>query len=198
MKKIIIACIIVAGLIISNTSSAQQNMTTLSYSMGLGTGKTGDFISKYSWRGFGFEYRHLSTPNVGYGINTGWNTFYREMPYGTYEYQTVSATGYQFRYFNSFPIMAVVDYYFQPDQQINPYAGLGVGVEYNTASVDFGVYRFEQDAWPFALAPEAGIMIHSPNGPAFNIGIKYMYGFITGDLPADGHLLFNIGFTFVE
>jgi len=198
MKKIFFACLIVASLFISKISLAQENITTISYSMGLGLGKTGDFISKYSWRGFGFEYRHLSQPQVGVGINTGWNTFYRAMPYGTYDYQTLSATGYQYRYFNSFPILAVIDYYFKPDEPVNPYAGFGLGVQYNLADVDFGVYRFESDAWPFTLSPEVGIMFHPHNGPAFNIGIKYLYGFKTTDLPADSHLLFNVGFAFGE
>ncbi len=199
MKKIILVCFLLAALIISNRASAQQNITTLSYSMGLGLGKTGDFISKYSWRGFAFEYRHLSTPNVGYGVNFGWNTFYQEMPYGTYDYQTISATGYQWRYLNSFPMMAVVDYFASPDNHhANPYFGLGAGVQYNLADADFGVYRFERDAWPFTLAPEVGVLIHTPNGPSFNVGIKYMYGFKTTDLPADSHLVFNVGFAFSE
>jgi outer membrane protein len=199
MKKILIGGLLLCtGLFTVNSAMAQQNLTILNYSMGLGVGNTGDFISKYSWRGFGFDYRYLSQPQVGVGVNLGWNTFYQEMPKGTYTFETASVTGYQFRYLNSFPITAVVDYYAKPDEKVNPYAGLGLGVEYNVATVDFGIYRFETDGWPFTINPEIGILVKPSNGPAFNVGIKYFYGFKTKDIGADSHLLFNLGFAFGE
>lgn len=195
-KKIFILCSLILMIFSANVARAQSNISTLNYSMGLGVGNTGDFISKYSWRGFGFEYRHLSQPQVGFGINLGWNTFYHEMPYQTYTFETISVTGYQFRYLNSFPIIAAVDYFVKPDEPINPYIGLGLGVQYNIATVDFGVYRFEKDGWPFTIAPEIGTLIELHSGEAFNVGIKFLYGFKTTDLEADSHLLFNVGFTF--
>jgi opacity protein-like surface antigen len=195
-RKIVLFCFIMT-LFFANTSQAQiRNLSILNYSMGLGVGKTNQFISKYSWRGFDYEYRHFTQPTLGIGFNIGWNTFYESNPYQTYVFETVSATGYQFRYFNSFPIMAVADYFARPDEQVSPYIGLGLGVQYNLLDVDFGIYRFERDGWPFTIAPEIGTLIHLHSGEGFNIGIKYMYGFKTTDLPTDNHLLFNVGFAF--
>ena len=166
--------------------------------MGLGVGNTHDFISKYSWRGFAYDYRHLTQPHVGVGINLGWNTFYHEMPKATYTFETVSVTGFQFRYLNSFPMIAAVDYFAKPDEHVNPYLGVGLGVQYILQTVDFGIYRFETDGWPFTVSPEIGLLVHAPNGPAFNIGIKFMYAVKTNDLDAQSNLLFNVGFAFGE
>lgn len=196
MKKIILSAILLGSLFSAERIQAQTSFTTLSYSMALGAGNTGDFISKYSFRGFAFDYRSMPTENGGFGLYLGWNTLYEEMPYQTYTYETLSATGYQFRYFNSFPILAMADYYAKPGEPLNPYIGLGAGVQYNVASVDFGIYRFEKDAWPFTLAPEIGAIIELPNGPSLNIGVKYIYGFKTGEMDADSHFLFNVGFNF--
>jgi hypothetical protein len=198
MKKYFLAILIPVLLFASQEVVAQRNITTLAYSMGWGVGNTGDFISKYSFRGFGFEYRYLSQPQVGAGINLGWNTFYQELPKETYVFETISATGYQFRYLNSFPVLAVIDYYAKPDEPVNPYVGLGLGVQYNVATVDFGIYRFEDDGWPFTIAPEFGVMITTAGGSMFNVGAKFLYGFKTQDLDADSHFLFNLGFAFGE
>ena len=196
MKKIILTISIIACTFLSARLSAQESLTTVSYSMGLGAGKTNDFISKYSWRGFGFEYRYLSQPNVGAGVNLGWNTFYQEFPSADFTVETITAHGYQFRYLNSFPIMAVVDYYARPEETVNPYAGLGLGVQYLLQTVDFGIYRFEADGWPFTISPEIGVLLQSPNGPAFNVGIKYLYAVKSSDLEAQSTFLFNVGFVF--
>jgi hypothetical protein len=48
--------------------------------------------------------------------------------------------------------MAAVDYYAKPNEPVDPYIGLGVGVQYNIATVDFGIYRFQTDAVPFHSA----------------------------------------------
>ena len=63
-------------------------------------------------------------------------------------------------------------------------------------TVDFGIYRFEADGWPFTFAPEVGVLIQSPNGPAFNVGIKFMYAVKSSDLEAQSDLLFNLGLVF--
>ena len=189
-------CSIVAVLFSYQVASAQHDVIIMNYSMGLGAGKTGQFISSYSWRGIGFDYRHVPQPEFGYGLSMGWNTFYRAMPLQTYNYKTIAATGYQYRYFNSFPIMAAADYFIKPDEKTDPYIGLGVGIQYNIATTDFGIYRFEDDAVPFSFAPEIGALIHLRRGEGFNIGIKWVYGFKTSSLPTDSHFLFNLGFLF--
>ena len=198
-KGMLMIIVLLGSLLIHRSAMAQQqNLTILNYSMGLGLDNTGDFISKYSFRGFGFSYRHLSQSHIGAGIDMGWNTFYQELDNASYTYETATITGDQWRYFNTFPILAAVDFYKSPGEKINPYGGLGVGVEYNIATVNFGVYSAEKDAWPFTISPEIGVLIQSPSGPAFNVGIKYIYGFKTQDLSSDMHLQFNVGFAFGE
>jgi len=198
-KKIITSIILLAAIIIANNASAQnESLTTLSYSMGLGAGNTHDFISKYSWRGFAFDYRKMTTDNVGVGINLGWNTFYEAEPYGTYTFETVSASGYQYRYLNSFPMTANVDYFAKPHERVNPYLGIGLGVQYMIQTVDFGIYRFESDGWPFTVNPEVGLLLQPRNSPTFNLGIKFMYAVKSNDLEPQSQFLFNVGMAFGE
>ncbi|MBK9729712.1 MAG: hypothetical protein IPO83_00200 [Chitinophagaceae bacterium] len=200
VKNFLIALLIVSSVFMNNKASAQQqNITMVNYSMSLGMGNTGDFISQYSFRGFDVQYRHMQTLNIGVGFNTGWNVFYQHLPDASFTYETATLTGDQWRYFNSIPILVMADYFFKPgvNEKINPYIGGGLGVEYASATVNFGVFSAQKDSWPFVLSPEIGVLIHpSITGPAINLGIRYMYGFKTDDLPSDSHILFNVGFAF--
>src|SRR5690606_36138999 len=50
-----------------------QSYTSFQYSMGFGTGDLGDFIGSPSFRGFTIDYRGLVRPEVGIGVDIGWN-----------------------------------------------------------------------------------------------------------------------------
>jgi outer membrane protein len=90
MKRIVFTLTLIACLSYGTHFEGQQSLTTPELFHGTWRGNTGDFISKYSWRGFGFEYRYLSQPHVGAGVNFGWNTFYQELPNAVYTFETIS------------------------------------------------------------------------------------------------------------
>jgi hypothetical protein len=194
MKKIFIL-IIFSVLTISAFS--QRNLTALQYSIGFGTGEMHDYISPASFRGFTFDYRNLVQPNIGIGVDIGWNVFYDEMPDDVYEYQNITYSGKQWRYSNHFPMLAAVDYYVQKNEKFTPYAGLGIGTMYTLQNTDMSIYTFEKDAWHFALRPEIGVLIKAAPGVGLTIASKYYYGFKAGDLPAQGYFTLNFGFVFV-
>ena len=58
--------------------------------MGFGAGNMHDFIGPASFRGFTVDYRNLVKPNIGVGVDIGWNVFYDEMPDGVYEYKNIT------------------------------------------------------------------------------------------------------------
>jgi outer membrane protein len=196
MKKIFITLIIlVSGIWIF----AQNGITTVQYSMGFGTGDMHDFIGKASFRGFTLDYRKLVQPNVGVGVDLGWNVFYEEKAWDVYEGQNnVTYSGKQWRYSNHFPMLVAADYYKDVNAELSAYGGLGVGTMYSLQNTDMGAYTFEKDAWHFVVRPEIGILFQPSPGVGFTIASKYYYGFKAGDLPAQGFVTINVGFVFIQ
>jgi len=165
--------------------------------MGFGAGNMHDFIGAASFRGFTIDYRNLVQPNIGVGVDIGWNVFYDEIPDGTYEYQNLTISGKQWRYSNEFPMLAAMDFYLKPDETINPFVGLGLGTMYSLQNTDMSAYTYEKDAWHFALRPEIGVILDVAPGMGFMVTSKYYYGFKAGDLPAQGYFTINVGFVFI-
>jgi len=195
MKKIFFA---VLFMVFAVTAFSQNGITALTYSMGFGTGDMHDYISKPSFRGFTIDYRKLVQPNIGVGIDLGWNVFYEELADGTYEYRNLTLSGKQWRYSNHFPMLVAGTYYMKPDDKISGFAGFGLGTMYTLQNTDMNLYTLENDAWQFAIRPEAGIIIKGTPGVAFNLSSKYYYGFKGGDLPAQGFFTVNVGFVFIN
>ena len=194
MKKIFILTVFALFAI---SAFPQSNLTALQYSMGFGTGNLHDYIGKASFRGFTIDYRNLLRPNVGVGVEFGWNVFYEEKPDDVYEYKNLTYSGKQWRYTNYFPMLAAADYYFKPDAEVSGFAGLGIGTMYTLQNTDMSTYTFEKDAWHFTLRPEIGVLIKAAPGVGLMLASKYYYGFKTGDLPSQGYFTINVGFVFV-
>jgi outer membrane protein len=194
MKKSFIIILLSA---IAFSGFAQTNVTALQYSVGFGVGNMHDFISPASFRGFTVDYRHLVRPNLGVGIDIGWNVFYDEIPDDIYEYKNLTYSGKQWRYSNEFPMLAAVDYYVNKNDKIIPFAGFGLGTMYSLQNTDMSVYTFEKDAWHFAIRPEIGLIYKAAPGVGVMLASKYYYGFKAGDLESQGYLTVNFGFVFV-
>lgn len=196
MKKIFVftALIFMLSLGLANA----QSYSNISYSIGIPTGDLSNYISSASWRGVAFDYRKLIKPNLGFGVTTGWNTFYEERPFATYTVDNRSLSGKQWRYVNSLPIFFSGDYYFKPGNDINPYVGLGVGTLYNMRATDMGVLRLEENAWSFAFQPQVGMFYSINYFAGISISAKYSYGFPAGDFDlAQSFFSLNIGYVFM-
>lgn len=194
MKKIFILSVLS---VFALSAFSQKNLTAIQYSIGFGTGNLHDYISPASFRGFTFDYRHLVQPNVGVGIDIGWNVFYDELPDDVYEYRNLTFSGKQWRYRNQFPMLAAADYYLNAGSQVSPFAGLGIGTMYTLQNTDMSAYTFETDAWHFVLRPEIGVLIKAAPGVGMMLTAKYYYGFKAGDLSSQAYLTVNFGFVFV-
>ena len=192
MKKISLILI----LFVTASSAFAQSITNVQYSMGFGTGDLGDYISNPSFRGIAIDYRKMAQPNIGVGFELGWNVFYDAKASDTYSLGNLSYSAKQWRYNNQFPALFAVDYYLSPGEHINPFAGLGIGTMYSLRNTDLGQYRFEEDAWHFALRPEVGVLIEANPGMSVAITGKYYHGFEAGDLDAQSYFALTIGFVF--
>ncbi len=194
MKKILF--IILAFSVTS--AYAQNNLTAIQYSIGFGTGDLGGYISKASPRGFAIDYRRMIQPEIGVGVDLGWNVFYDARPDDIYTVGNLTYSGKQYRYNNQYPLLFAADYYFQPREKINPFAGFGMGIMYSRRETDMGVYSITHDAVNFAIRPEIGILYEASSTVSFKVSSKYYYGFEAGDLPAQGYFTLNFGFVFIN
>jgi opacity protein-like surface antigen len=195
MKKILYIFLILSG-IATTQVNAQQRFFSLQYSIGFGSGDVGDFISSASFRGISMEFREMVTPQIGVGGEVGWNVFYERRAYDSYTSGAQTLTGVQYRYINAVPILAAVDYYFKPEEKINPFVGLGIGTLYNKRNTDMNLYTIETDVWQFALRPEAGVRVMASDNVEFILVGKYFNGFKTSDSDGQSYFTFNIGMVF--
>jgi outer membrane protein W len=195
MKKIFL--LTVFSFFLAGAVWAQSN-TVISYSVGIPTGDLGDFIGKTSWRGMSFDYRKMVNPNVGVGVNFSWNTFYEEMDRATYTQDNVSLTGKQYRYSNNFPMLATAAYFLKPEEDLNPFFGLGLGTMYTLRNTDMNLYTLEREAWNFLLQPEIGFQYGVDPATALQLSLKYNYGFAAGNelKNPQSYIAFNIGIVF--
>ena len=185
--------------------SAQSFLGVLSYSMGLGTERTGEFIDDVSFKGFQFEGRSFTNRNWTFGGTFGWNVF-DEQSYELVHLEdgndAADVQGNQIRYINSFPIMANGHYYFMKRRDpIRPFIGLNAGVYYISQRFQLGIYEVNESNWHFGLAPEIGFLI--PVGDvAIMTNAKYNYAFSAGKPLGGGtdnshsYISFNIGLAF--
>lgn len=194
MKK---SLVIIALLSITSSAFA-QSMFTVSYDVSLPIGPTSDFIGQPSFRGFGVEGRGFLTDNLSYGGSFNWAVFYEE--FGPQEWQvdeTGTAYGKQYRYINSFPLMATMHYYFGEWDETRIYAGAGIGAQKIDERTDFGLYTINNNNWRFGFAPEVGVLIPVNFNSSLNLSAKYQYAVKSGDNDAVSYLSFKIGFAFM-
>ncbi|MCG8310935.1 MAG: porin family protein [Cytophagales bacterium] len=197
MKKYIYA---IALLTATTSTSFAQGLFSISYDIGLPVGNTSDFIGNASFRGFGIEGRGFITDNLSYGGSFSWAVFYEEFPAQEWniEGETRTAYGRQFRYINSFPLMATMHYYFGAWDATRIYAGGGIGAQKIDQRLDFGMYQINRNKWRFGFAPEAGVLIPVNFNTNINLGVKYQYAVKAGDgHDAVSYLSFKIGLAFM-
>jgi len=174
---------------------------TLQYSTGVGVGSTADYVSQMSFRGFSLDYKNFGiSDKVAVGFDLGWNTFFQDKDYASYTSKDgeTTVTGKQYRYINTFPMLATADYFFQnSDSYIRPFAGLGVGTIHSIKTLDMGLYTWESTDWHFGLKPQAGVWVGFDDATKLTLSAEYLYGFKTKDVSELQYLTFNLGFVFI-
>jgi hypothetical protein len=181
--------------IIALPAMSQVSFVSWQYSMGIGSGDLHSFINPVSFRGFTVNYSKFVKPGVAVGFEAGWNTFYEKKSWDTYTIGNFSYSGKQYRYSNNVPLLFTASYFMNTDENLIPFAGLGIGTMYTEKRTDFGTYSFTNDAWQFAVKPELGI-IFKTDGASLSLSTKYYYGFKGGDLPSTNYFTINVGLVF--
>jgi hypothetical protein len=131
--------------IIATSAMAQSSMMSWQYSMGFATGNLKEYTSPVSFRGVTYNYSKMVESGAAIGLELGWNVFYEEKGYGTYTTGNVDYSGKQWRYSNNAPILFTISYFKNPDENVSPFAGIGVGTMYSERRTTMGAYNFTAD-----------------------------------------------------
>lgn len=187
-------------LIAAAHSAYAQSTVAVQYSMNFPMGNTQDFVGDPSFRGATIDYRYHITSEIAVGVSAAWYTFYERKDYDTYTVSdnTLSASGIQYRYLNSMPLLFVGNYYFNTDQKLSPFVGLGIGTTYNRIDNEMGLYDVSVDSWHFTLAPEAGLRYGVGDEVWGYLSVRYNNSFETNELDAQSYLTVNVGVMFLS
>ena len=194
-KKIYLVTILLAGIFFS--AMAQTSLFTIGYSTAMPLGKTGDYIGKYSWRGISIEQRYFIERDLSVGFYIGWNVFNEKLLNHTQEFDNGVLYGNQYRYINTWPILAMVHYHFSYESYVRPYVGGGLGLYSVNKQTEMGLYYTQTKSWQFGLQPEVGLWFDVAPGVNLMLAAKYNYAFKNKKGDALSFLNINAGITFV-
>jgi hypothetical protein len=166
---------------------------TAQYTFAVPLGHTRDVIDKLSFRGITADYRWHFNDVASVGASIGWSVFYEKVEYNEEPLVTgQTLTGTQYRYMNSLPILATVNYFLDGDR-VAPFGGLGIGTTFNETRMEMGFNRLEMDVWHFTLAPELGAKLNATGEVSAYITARYNISFETKYSNTQSYLGLNFG-----
>jgi Outer membrane protein beta-barrel domain len=169
-----------------------QSWYALTYQPAQPLGNTQDFTDNFGWRGIGFDFKKAIKPKLALGISVGWQVFDHQTD------QVVSAfgvdiSGDQFRYINSWPFLANINYFLGSKGKARPYVAANVGAYVIEQRLDIGLYSIHDTNIHFGLGPEAGVAIPMQGNLAAFINARYNYAFSAGSVDDQSYLTFGLG-----
>jgi hypothetical protein len=194
-RKIYLTAILLVGIMF--TTLAQTSLFTIGYSTALPLGETGDYIDKFSWRGISIEQRYFIERDLSVGFYIGWNVLNQKLENHTVTFDNGVLYGTQYRYINTWPILAIVHYHFMYESTVRPYVGTGLGIYSVNKQTEMGLYYDQTKSWQFGLQPEVGLWFDAAPGVNLMIAAKYNYAFKSQKGDPLSFLNFNFGLSFV-
>jgi len=155
----------------------QNTLFSINYNISLPVGDLVDYISDPGFTGFDAELKGFLTENIAVGGKIGVISFYEKYPRDTYYFESGALTTTIFNYYYTVPMHVVADYFFIPKSFIQPYAGLGVGINYNERRTEIGFYSLTDNSWNFALSPEAGVIVPFGKFSEWGLSVKARYNY---------------------
>jgi hypothetical protein len=212
------ACIAVVAALLSGTARAEeawvstpsyhphQTVFLLNWEIAGPIGGFSNYISDTSLRGISFEARSFIRDHLSLGLSFSWNRFDQTFDLVTVPVNTSSITngtvsGPVFRYADQFGIRGIAHYYLgKPQQQLQPYLGVGIGGAWNYAYQQVADLTSSQSNFDFIVSPEVGALFwfaHGGTSAALNLAFRYTYTTATAGREHDLQTLSGIvGFVF--
>jgi len=115
------------------------------------------FIKQPSPLGFYIGYREKINEHFFIGGDLNSATLREHTPRQTYHSSTGDITTDFYKYVVVFAATVSGEYYFTPDKRLVPFAGLGLGANYNSYSLYYNVYSAKDNGWGVLIRPQAGM-----------------------------------------
>lgn len=134
-----------------------------------------EYVNKVSTRGFRFGYREFINENFAVGADLSNATFDRYKPRKTYTTAGSAITTDLFNYAYVYGLTLSGDYFFRPNSNIMPFAGLGVGASYIDYKQYYNVYTNESSDWGVLVKSEIGVWLKLKENSswAFQAAVHY-------------------------
>ena len=180
--------------------SAQSSFVSVTtYEVAVPIGETRDFLTSTSWLGFSWEGRWALASRAYAGVQVGLNDFSQRTD-GTMNFPSGAATGPQFRYLLSTPLLVTGYVYPIDTYHVRWYVGGAAGYSYILQLFELGVRQITHGAWHAVLAPEAGVEVRAfGEGVIGLVSVRYSAPASAGDYLGGGsrsfrHLTVRMGF----
>jgi len=170
-----------------------QTWSALTYQPAIPLSNTKGFTDNVAWRGIGFDWKKEVKPNLALGLSIGWQVF-DEQTDDVVSAFGVDVTGDQFRYVNSFPILANASYFFGKPAHFRPYLGANIGTYIMEHRLDIGLYSIRETNVHFGFAPEAGIALPIRENATALLSARYNYALAAGSVEDQSYVSFGVGF----
>jgi hypothetical protein len=178
----------VALLLVGRASlPAQDSFISLTmYEVAAPLGDTRRFLSGPSWLGLSWEGRWSVSRRAAAGVSVGFNDFSERFS-GTTNFPSGAATGPQFRYLLSLPLLATGYAYPLGGERVRWFAGGGAGVAHIDQVFQLGTRQVGRRGWHLAVAPEVGAEMYDFNGDLVGVvSLRFNAPFATGDYVGGG------------
>lgn len=149
---------------------AQDNYLYINWDINTPLSNT-SWIGNTSARGGKAGYRgFIADGKFSAGVDFNWATYDQYAPTETIQNPTGAITTDYFKYIYNYGLTASGQYYFLKGESDiwYPYAGVGLGANYNDYTLYYNIYKDVKKSWGFLARPEAGVLVRF--GPRSSVG----------------------------
>ncbi|MBN2716665.1 MAG: hypothetical protein JXX14_12495 [Deltaproteobacteria bacterium] len=176
----------------------KRHMFVVTYNMAQPRGKTADFVDKFSFEGFGFEYRFLIRKQLSVGVTFNWNTFERKEAGTNAVDSNTTITATRIKMTDLIQLAPCVQYHLKKQSSmVVPFVGLNMGPYYTSQIIDWGWWYERVSSWQFGFTPEIGIRLTRLPIPLY-MSLRYSYAIKANDLPTQQAFGINVGIAFLK
>ena len=130
------------------------------------------WIEEHSGYGGKVGYRFiLARRPLSVGVDFNWTTFYQYEPTQTIQHANGALTTDYYRFLYTYGVTASAQYYFplRDKEVLFPYAGLGLGANYNDYTLYYNIYENSEANWGLLARPEAGVLLRFGERRSFGL-----------------------------
>ena len=154
-----------------------------------------NFIKNTSVKGVMVSYRQRINNHLFLGIDLNNVTYHDYSPRQTYFLDGGAVTTSFYKYVVAYDVTLGGDYYFSPEKRLSPFAGLGVGANYNSYKLYYNIYSSEASGWGVLVRPQAGAILKIGEEMSWGVLAAIHYDYSTAASKDFAYTNFtNIGF----